>query len=113
MLIPPPITNKATIATQTQLMLPQRRLRVAQAADFIEAIGAVTPVTYGDVPRAAAALSEKRTVSVYSAGPSPRRFPHERQKRISRGIGAPHCAQTIEPSLKFGCGCMTVSKDDF
>ncbi|MBA3568211.1 MAG: hypothetical protein H0W28_02525 [Pyrinomonadaceae bacterium] len=37
----------------------------------------------------------KRTVSVYSAGPSPNRKPQLRQKRRSRGIGVRQFEQIV------------------
>src|SRR5207237_9863109 len=56
--------------------------------------GALTPGINGVVKRPAPAAFGKRTVSVYSAEPSPSRLPHERQNLMPKGIGAPHCAQT-------------------
>src|SRR5437870_10360526 len=98
-LIKPPPAKKIARIIHIQVMpvKPKRRFRPRYPRPVCRAIGAVMPGPYGAVycPLAAAVAFGKRTVSVYSAGPSPSRFPHDRQKRISFGIGAPHCAQTI------------------
>ena len=89
---PPPAKKIArTIHIHVMPVKPKRRFR-HRDRPVCRAIGAVMPGPYGAVycPFDVTVAFGKRTVSVYSAGPSPSRFPQARQKRISRGIGAPH-----------------------
>src|SRR5438309_186173 len=89
---PPPAKKIArTIHIHVMPVKPKRRFR-HRDRPVCRAIGAVMPGPYGAVycPFDVAVAFGKRTVSVYSAGPSPSRFPQARLKRISRGIGAPH-----------------------
>jgi hypothetical protein len=97
--VPPPTAknNPRPIHIQVMPVKPRRRRRGCIPPAAGRLIGALTFGKNGVVPvgRTALALG-RRTVSVYSAGPSPRRFPQERQKRIPCGIGEPHCEQTTE-----------------
>src|SRR6266496_522651 len=89
MLKTPPPAKKNAIAMKTQVMPPSLRRLYGQSLPVGRAIGAPKPGVNAFVGRAPAAVGAfgKRTVSVYSAGPSPSRWPHERQNRISFGIG--------------------------
>src|SRR5687767_14540169 len=51
----------------------------------------------GDPCAPVAVAGGNRTVSVYSAEPSPRRCPQARQNLMPWGMGAPHSEQTIAP----------------
>jgi hypothetical protein len=81
---PSPVVNDLTVLSWMRFAIALNSLTLAGGAKGGTAQPAVRVLPAGEVFGAL----RKRTVSVYSSTPSPRRQPQARQKRMARGITA-------------------------